>query len=308
MANKQAKNLTKFSFAEKSGKIIYNMTNDYMFRAVLQKNEKVLRGLIGAILGIDPNKITVKIANPVVLGENIDNKDFILDIKVLVNEQLRLNLEMQVLLKPFWNDRSLSYLCRTFNEDLEKGDTYEIAPAIQVCFIDFSLHRNCPEFFATYMLQNVKNNKIYSDNFKLHVVELNQTHLATDEDKTHELDKWAALFKVQTWEELKAMAETNEYIAEAAQTMYVLSSDKQIIEQCRRRKEVEQEHNFYISTIAKQNAQLADKDNQLADMGNQIIKKDNQLADMGNQISNMGNQLAEKDALIAELKAQLAQK
>jgi peptidoglycan hydrolase CwlO-like protein len=83
------------------------------------------------------------------------------------------------------------------------------------------------------------------------------------------------------------MAEINEYIAEAAQTMYVLSSDKQIIEQCRRRKEVEQEHNFYVSTIAKQKAQIAD---------------------MGNQISSMGNQLAEKDALIAELKAQLAQK
>jgi transcription initiation factor IIE alpha subunit len=60
--------------------------------------------------------------------------------------------------------------------------------------------------------------------------------------------------------------------------MYVLSSDKRIIEQCRRRREVEQEHNYYVSTIAAQKAQLAEKD----------------------------NQLAEKDALIAELKAQLA--
>jgi predicted transposase/invertase (TIGR01784 family) len=161
------------------------MTNDYMFRAVLQKNTKVLRGLVGAILGISPKCITVEIMNPIELGENIDNKDFILDIKVLVNGTLRLNLEMQVLLKPFWNDRSLSYLCRTFDEDLEKGDTYEIAPAIQVCFIDFSLHNDSPEFFATYMLQNVKNNKIYSDNFKIHVVELNQINLATEEDTAY---------------------------------------------------------------------------------------------------------------------------
>jgi predicted transposase/invertase (TIGR01784 family) len=263
-----------------------------MFRAVLQKNEKVLRGLIGAILGIDPAIITVLIMNPIELGENIDNKDFILDIRVLVNGCIRLNLEMQVLLKPFWNDRSLSYLCRTFDEDLEKGDTYEIAPAIQVCFIDFSLHRDCPEFFATYMLQNIKNNKIYSDNFKIHVLELNQINLATDTDKAHGLDKWASLFKAKTWEELKAMAETNEYIAEAAQTMYVLSSDKRIIEQCRRRREVEQEHNYYVSTIAAQKAQLAEKDNQLAKKDNQLAKKD--------------SQLAEKDALIAELKAQLA--
>jgi predicted transposase/invertase (TIGR01784 family) len=246
------------------------MTNVYMFRAVLQKNKKVLRGLVGAILGISPKCITVEIMNPIELGENIDNKDFILDIKVLVNEDLRLNLEMQVLLKPFWNDRSLSYLCRTFNEDLEKGDTYEIAPAIQVCFIDFSLHNDSPEFFATYMLQNVKNNKIYSDNFKIHVVELNQINIATKEDKARGLDKWAALFKSNTWEELKAMAETNEYIAEAAQTMYMLSSDKRIIEQCRRRKEVEQEHNYFVSTIATQQGEIDDLHNQLADKNNHI--------------------------------------
>jgi predicted transposase/invertase (TIGR01784 family) len=278
MANKQVKHLTHVSFNEMSGKIIYNMTNDYMFRAVLQKNQKVLRGLVGAILGIDPKQITVIIMNPIELGDNIDSKDFVLDIKVMVNGKLRLNLEMQVLPQPFWNDRSLSYLCRTFYEDLEKGDIYEIAPAVQVCFIDFSLHKDSPEFFATYMLQNIKTNQIYSDNFKIHVVELNQIHLATDEDKAHELDKWAALFKVQTWEELKAMAETNEDIAEAAQTMYVLSSDKRIIEQCRRRKEVEWEHNFYVSTIAAQKAQLADKDNQLADKDNQINELEAQIA------------------------------
>jgi SMC interacting uncharacterized protein involved in chromosome segregation len=170
---------------------------------------------------------------------------------------------------------------------LEKGDIYEIAPAVQVCFIDFSLHKDNPEFFATYMLQNIKNNQIYSDNFKIHVVELNQIHLATDEDKAHELDKWAALFKVQTWEELKAMAETNEDIAEAAQTMYVLSSDKRIIEQCRRRKEVEWEHNFYVSTIAAQKAQLAD-------MGNQLADKDNQINELEAQIAALKAELATK--------------
>jgi predicted transposase/invertase (TIGR01784 family) len=301
MANKEVKKLTNISFDQKSGEIVYNMTNDYMFRAVLQKNKKVLRGLVGAILGIDPKHITVIIMNPIELGENIDNKDFVLDIKVLVNNTLRLNIEMQILLKPFWNDRSLSYLCRTFDEDLEKGDTYEIAPAIQVCFIDFSLHKDSPEFFATYMLQNIKNNKIYSDNFKIHVVELKQIHLATEEDKSHNLDKWAALFKVTTWEELKAMAETNEYIAEAAQTMYVLSSDKRIIEQCRRRREVEQEHKYYESTIAKKDAQLADKDALLAD-------KDNQLADKDNQLAAKDDLIAKQAAEIAYLKSHQNQK
>lgn len=37
------------SFEEATGTIDYTLTNDYMFRAILQSNEKVLRGLIGAL-------------------------------------------------------------------------------------------------------------------------------------------------------------------------------------------------------------------------------------------------------------------
>ena len=40
MQNKQAA-----SYTEASGAIRYNMTNNYMFRYILQKNKKVLKGL-----------------------------------------------------------------------------------------------------------------------------------------------------------------------------------------------------------------------------------------------------------------------
>lgn len=33
-----------------TGAIDFTLTNDYMFRAILQTNEEVLRGLIGALL------------------------------------------------------------------------------------------------------------------------------------------------------------------------------------------------------------------------------------------------------------------
>ena len=52
--------------------IQYNMTNDYMFRYILQKNEKVLRGLTCALLHLKPEEIiSVKIKNPIDLPEKI---------------------------------------------------------------------------------------------------------------------------------------------------------------------------------------------------------------------------------------------
>ena len=84
--------LNNTSLEEATGIIPYNMTNDYMFRAVLQKNKTVLRGLVGALLHINPELLDVEITNPIELGRSYQNKEFMLDINVIVNGQTRLNL------------------------------------------------------------------------------------------------------------------------------------------------------------------------------------------------------------------------
>ena len=83
------------SYQTASGPIPYNMMNDYMFRVVLQENELVLRGLIGALLDLDQREIaSVEIKNPIKLGDQIDDKTFFLDIEILLNNDTYLNLEM----------------------------------------------------------------------------------------------------------------------------------------------------------------------------------------------------------------------
>ena len=58
---------------------------------------------------------------------------------------------------------------------------------------------------------------------------------ATDEDRRDELDAWARLFKVDTWEELKNMAEQYEFAKEAATSIYAVSADEAIKLQCEAR-------------------------------------------------------------------------
>ena len=102
------------SYEIASGPIAYNMTNDYMFRAILQKNEFVLRGLIGALLHLDQADIkSVEITNPIILGEQIDNKQFVLDINITLNNDICLNLELQVINRTNWQDRSLTKTSHT---------------------------------------------------------------------------------------------------------------------------------------------------------------------------------------------------
>lgn len=58
-----------------TGEIRYNMTNDYMFRSILQKNKKVLHGLVSSLLHMRPEEIvSITIENPITLGNSVDDK------------------------------------------------------------------------------------------------------------------------------------------------------------------------------------------------------------------------------------------
>lgn len=254
------------NLANATGTIRYNMTNDYMFRAVLQKNQKVLAGLVGALLHLHPEELDVEITNPIILGNSIGDKDFILDIQVIVNRHTKLNLEMQVINYGNWKERSLSYLCRSF-DNLAKGSDYiNVAPAIHIGFIDFTLFEDAPEFYATYMMTNMKNHKVYTDKLQLSVIELKNIDLATEEDRRFQVDRWAKLFKAKTWEELKAMAVTNQYMESAVNTMYELSTDERVQEQCRRRAEYEYFQKQQEEKILALNKTVADQQAEIAEL------------------------------------------
>lgn len=182
-------NISVPSAQSASGPLRFNMTNDYMFRAVLQANNKVLRGLICSLLHLSEEDVcSARITNPIILGESINNKEFRLDINVCLNDHTRINLEMQVSDRMDWQNRSLIYLCRSFDQ-LDHGQNYiEARPVIHIGFLDYTLFEECPEFYATYKLINVKNRSIYSDNFTLSVINLSRIDLATEEDRKYQID------------------------------------------------------------------------------------------------------------------------
>ena len=95
---------------------------------------------------------------------------------------------MQVANKMNWQNRSLVYLCRSYDQ-LDHGQKYDaIQPVIHIGFLDYTLFKESPEFYATYKLINIKNHKIYSDSFTLSVVDLSRIDLATDEDRKYKID------------------------------------------------------------------------------------------------------------------------
>lgn len=238
------------SIQDANGILPYNMTNDYMFRAVLQANNKVLRGLICSLLHLSGDEVvSVEITNPIVLGDAVTDKEFRLDINVILNNNTLINLEMQIANRLNWRERSVMYLCRSFDQ-LNHGQDYgEARSAIHIGFLDYTLFEEYPEFYATYKLINVKNYQYYSDSITLHVVDLSHIELATAEDKQYHIHEWAKLFKATTWEEVKMLASKDEYLQEAAQTIYQMSADDMVRKRCRDREEYYQDLRNYEKKI-----------------------------------------------------------
>ena len=71
----------EFSNETLTGQLPYTLTNDFFFKAFLQKNETALRGLLSALLSIKLDEISsVTITNPIQEGETVDDKNIILDV------------------------------------------------------------------------------------------------------------------------------------------------------------------------------------------------------------------------------------
>ena len=247
------------------GPVRFNMTNDYMFRAVLQTNNKVLRGLICSLLHLDEKDVlSVEITNPIILGESIKSKEIRLDINVRLVDRGRghilVNLEMQVADRLDWQNRSLIYLCRSFDQ-LDHGQKYiDAMPVIHIGILDYPLFPSSPEFYATYKLMNVKNYSFYSDNLTLSVVNLSQTDLATEEDKKYQIDCWARFLRAATWEEIHMLASKNPYIQEASNSIFLFNTEEQIRKECLDREEYHREIRTYKKIIRENEKTIAEKD------------------------------------------------
>lgn len=219
----------------------YGMKNDYMFHAVLQKNEEVLRNLLATLLEMDEADIvSCHIENPIELGKEIEGKDCILDVKIKLNDARIINIELQVYKQTYWTNRSLLYWARAF-DILKSGQDYSmLLPTYHIGILDFTLFENHPKFMAKYQILDVEDGFLYSDKLCIKILDLTQLEKAKSQSETDKkLQKWASIFKAETLEELEQLASGEEVFENMVVTMKKLSEDEKIRMQCEAREDYE---------------------------------------------------------------------
>ena len=270
-----------------TGPLRFRMTNDVLFHILFETNQTALRGLICSLLKLQDSDIhSIQIKNPIEFGNTIFSKGFVLDLKLLLNNNISINVEMQVLKSKNWPERSLSYLCRSFDK-LNAGDDYrETNTAIHIGILDYDLFpEDEARFYTTYHLADDITHKIYTGKFQLSVLYLNHVDKATKDDLAYHLDYWARFFKATTWEELKMQAEKNPIFAEATKTVFTISSDNCAQTMIEAYEEYEKLYNTVKREAEEARIIIAEKDSALAE-------KDSALAEHRKRIAFLESELA----------------
>lgn len=303
----------------RSGKLPFTLTNDCMFKIIFQTDEDILCALLCSLLDLKPSDIhSITITNPFVPGTVIQDKDTILDIRLILNDDRLINLEMQMKNEGNWPERSLCYLCRAF-DNLEKGAPYsDVTPAHHIGILNFSLPHMQKQFYSHYYMTNETTQEIFSDKLRLSVLNLTQTALATEHDRQSGLTRWAAAFKATTWEEYQMLAEEDSLYQKISDALYLISENREIAEQCRRMQEaearrkrwekLEKDYSALEDAVSEQKSVLAEQKNVISEQKNVISEQENVISKQVNLISEQESVISEQESVISEQKSVISEK
>ena len=251
---------------QKTGDLPFPMTNDYLFRAMCQKDNSALKSLICSILHWDKRQvISIDVTNPILLGKAIDDKEFILDVHVCMNNNITLNLEMQVFNNGDWPERSLMYLCRQFDQLCSGGDYEKSKSAIHIGILNFDPFKGQSRLRESYRMMGEETHLVYTDRFQLYTLCLPRAEQAEAADVHYHTNAWANYFTAKTWEELKMAAREDEGIASAVTTVRALWEDTEINARMQAREE-------YYRQKRRQQAQLEEAERKQAEAEKELEK------------------------------------
>ena len=237
----------------------------------MQSCDPALKGLTSSILHIDHKEIkSLEVMNPIRLGETIEDKEFILDIRVCMNDDTHIDMELQVINYHDWPDRSLQYLSREF-DDLKRGQYYsESMTALHIGILDFELFPGENALVDLYMILNVKTKTIYNEHFKIYIMTLPKRDDPTQEDELCHTDLWARFFKACTWEELKMLAEKDLNIEAAVCSTALIWKNEEIRARIRAREDYERRQRWMHRQMEEAKSQIEEAKSQMEEAKSQI--------------------------------------
>ena len=200
---------------------------DFAFKEIMM-DEKARIGFLAAVLHLDPEDVReTQILNPYLRKIHEDDKLGILDVRIIMNNDTVIDVEIQLSELSVWPDRSLFYAAKMYADQIEQGQKYDVLKkCVSISILDFNLFKEEPGFYSCFHIREDTHGFLYTDKMEFHVIELPKLPAELKEDCAG-LELWAKFINAERKEEFDMLAEKDPYINSAYQQLQVISQDKQ---------------------------------------------------------------------------------
>ena len=200
---------------------------DFAFKEIMM-NEKARIGFLTAILKLNPTNIKeTKILNTNLRKIHEDEKLGILDVRILMNDNTEIDIEIQLSELSVWADRSLFYLSKMYTEQIISGQDYTVfKKCVNISILDFKLFKQEEDFYSCFHIREDTRHTLYTDKMEIHIIELPKLPEELKED-CDDILLWAKFINAERKEEFDMLAEKNPYIESAYQQLQIISQDKE---------------------------------------------------------------------------------
>lgn len=198
---------------------------DFCFKELMTDDE-VRRGFIAAVLNLPPAEIKKTFLLPTHLRKEFaEDKLGILDVRVLLEGNVQIDIEMQVITFTYWTERSLFYLSKMYTEQIKEGDSYDVLKkCIHIGILDFTLFEST-DFYSRFHIWEDSRRELYTDKMEIHILELPK--LKQYKYPETALLNWAQFFNAETREEFEMSANSDDFVQKAFDRLINISADEQ---------------------------------------------------------------------------------
>ena len=200
---------------------------DYAFKEIMM-DEQARIGFLSAVLKLNPADVRkTELLNTNLRKLHEDEKQGIVDIRILMNNNTEIDIEIQLSILNVWADRALFYLAKMYTDQIRPGQDYTVfKKCVSISILDFVLFREDPEFYSCFHIREDSRHTLYTDKMEFHVLELPKLPQELKEGSSDIL-LWAAFINSERKEDFDMLATKNPYISSAYKHLQVISQDRE---------------------------------------------------------------------------------
>ena len=214
-------------------KIFKNLTDDICFKHLF-KEEIFLSDFLNSFfdyIGVKKKVVGLKVtAESEMHGSKRNKKIFYGDILAYLDIDEIVSLEMYTYFREREFKKSLSYLARTFSDQLERGEDYLLAKkVISINLMEENYHLNNFQIFNNYGFVNKFNYGRMKDEYlEMYLIRLDLVKEMVYNKIESRFEKWLKFIKAGNVEEMKKIAEGDENMERALAFMERFVNDEEV--------------------------------------------------------------------------------